>query len=116
MQTTTKFRITPLGFLFLAAVVFVALGSCHAQVGGSSVQPVNGPSYSVPDHPQHASQHDLRPEVSLIGGSSYTYAQGERPMSDFPEYRYVKPLGDVAREYREEHAKAEKAAIRWEKQ
>src|SRR5208283_5197138 len=104
------------GVFCILTIIFLFASLGHAQIAGSSVQPLNGPSYSVPDHPQHASQHDLRPEVSLIGGSSYTYAQGERPMSDFPEYRYVKPLGDVAREYREEHAKAEKAAIRWEKQ
>jgi len=116
MQTTTKFRLTPLGFVFLALVLFAMLGSCHAQIAGTSVQPLNGPSYSVPDHPMHASQGSLRPETSLIGGSSYTYAQGERPMSDFPEYKYVKPLGDVAREYRQEHQGAAKATIRWNQQ
>jgi len=65
----------------------------------------------------HASQGDLRPETSLLGSNGVTVAQGERPMSDFPTpYPYVKPLGDVAREYRDQHAKAAKATIVWNKQ
>jgi hypothetical protein len=99
-------------------VLFLFVGGllAHAQIGGSSVQPVNGPSYSVPDHPMHAEQHDLRPEVSLIGGGSYTYAQGERPLWEFGGYAAPTPLGDVARRYREEHAKVEKAQIVWNQQ
>jgi hypothetical protein len=104
------------GVFCILTIIFLFASLGHAQSVGTSVQPAYGPSYSVPDHPQHAEQHDLRPEVSLIGGSSYTYAQGERPMSDFPEYRYVKPLGDVARAYRAEHAAAEKATIVWNQQ
>jgi|SRR5271166_4766188 len=104
------------GVFCILTIIFLFASLGHAQIAGSSVQPLNGPSYSVPDHPQHASQHDLRPEVSLIGGSSYTYAQGERPLSDFPENKYVKPLGDVAREYRAEHASAEKAIRVWNQQ
>ena len=104
------------GVFCILTIIFLFASLGHAQIAGSSVQPLNGPSYSVPDHPQHASQHDLRPEVSLIGGSNYTYAQGERPLSDFPETKYVKPLGDVAREYRAEHASAEKAIRVWNQQ
>jgi hypothetical protein len=92
------------GFAVLVVVfLFVASMFSHAQVAGSYVQPLTQPSYSVPDHPMHASQGDLRPEVSLLGnGSGVTTAHGDRPLSDFPTYTYVKPLGDVAREYREE--------------
>ncbi len=104
------FAVAIVVFLFATAML------SHAQIAGTSVQPVNGPSYSVPDHPMHASQGDLRPEQSLLGGNGVTTAHGERPMSDFPTYTYVKPLGDVAREYRETHAKAAKATIVWNKQ
>jgi hypothetical protein len=99
-------------------VVFLFLSALYSQgqAAGSSIQPVTGPTYSVPDHPMHAEQHDLRPEVSLIGGSSYTYAQGERPLWEFGGYAAPLPLGDVARRYREEHAKVEKAQIVWNQQ
>ncbi len=83
-------------FLFLSAM------AAQGQAVGSSVQPVTGPTYSVPDHPQHASFAPMRSETSLLG-STVTVASGERPMSDFPvDLPYVAPLGTVAREYREE--------------
>jgi hypothetical protein len=105
------------GWIVLVLVILAILGAhAQAQVGGSSVQPAYGPTYQVADHPQHASQHDLRPEQSLLGGGGVTVAQGERPMSDFPTYKRETPLGDVARAYREEHAKAEKALIHWNQQ
>src|SRR5580658_4453157 len=102
------------GFVVLL-VLFLFVGGlmAHGQAVGSSVQPVVGPTYSVPDHPMHAEQHDLRPEVSLIGGNAYTYAQGERPLWEFGSDRVERPLGDVAREYRLYDGR-EKARIRWE--
>jgi|SRR5271166_6686222 len=104
------------GVFCILTIIFLFASLGHAQIAGSSVQPLNGPSYSVPDHPQHASQADLRPETSLLGNNTVTYAQGERPMSDFPDTKYVKPLGDVAREYRAEHVTAEKATRVWNQQ
>jgi hypothetical protein len=105
------------GVFCILTIIFLLASLGHAQIAGSSVQPVNGPSYSVPDHPMHASQGDLRPEQSLLGSNGVTVARGERPLSDFPDdHRYVKPLGDVARDYRKEHATAEKAAIVWNQQ
>jgi hypothetical protein len=105
------------GFAVLVVLFLFVTGLLsHAQAVGTSVQPVMGPSYSVPDHPSHANYADLRPEVSLIGGNSYTYAQGERPMSDFPSDKRETPLGDVARQYREDHKNADKATIHWNQQ
>lgn len=99
-------------------VIFVFCGclASQAQIAGTSIQPLSGPSYSVPDHPAHASQGSLRPEVSLAGGGSVTYAQGERPLSDFPNYTVPVPLGDLARAAREQHAKVAKAQIVWNQQ
>jgi hypothetical protein len=112
-----KSRIITGVFCILAVVVlFASLG--HAQVGMSSGQQApTQPTYSVPDHPQHADQGTPRPEVSLLGNNTITYAQGERPTWEFgPSGPPPTPLGDVARRYREEHAKAEKATIIFEKQ
>lgn len=104
------------GVFCILTIIFLFASLGHAQIAGSSVQPVNGPSYSVPDHPQHASQADLRHETSLLGNNSITYAQGERPMWEFGPISVPKPLGDVAREYRAGHATAEKATIVWNQQ
>src|SRR5271170_8121812 len=91
-------------------------GAAFGQAVGTSVQPAYGPSYSVPEHPMHAEQHDLRPETSLLGGNGVTVAHGERPLSDFPDDSVPeKPLGTVAREYRHEHQTAAKAEIIWNK-
>ncbi len=73
----------------------------------------------MPDHIQHAEQHNLATEQSLVGGGSYTYAQGERPLWEFgPVLPPPTPLGDVARAYRREKEKlnAPKAEIVFEKQ
>jgi hypothetical protein len=37
----------------------------------------------IPEHPQHASQHAMAPENSLLGTSAYSYAQGEQPVVEF---------------------------------
>ena len=101
------------GFIVLTVVfLFVAAMFSHAQVSGGQQAPT-GPTYSVPDHPAHANYGDLRPETSLLG-SGVTVAHGERPLSDFPSiYKVETTLGDVAREFREEHKNAEKAQIVW---
>ena len=107
------FVVAVVVFLFAAAML------SHAQIGGSSVSPLTQPSYSVPDHPSHASQGELRPETSLLGSNGVTTAHGELPLSDFPDHTVPKPLGDVAREYREQHAKLskdERSQIHWNQQ
>ncbi|HEY6336878.1 MAG TPA: hypothetical protein VIW68_00140 [Candidatus Sulfotelmatobacter sp.] len=70
----------------------------------------------IPDHVQHASQHDLAQSESLLEQSAYTYAQGERPLWEFgPAGPPPVPLGDLARAARKEHAHDKKAQIIWEK-
>jgi hypothetical protein len=77
-------------------------------------------AYAFPDHPQHAEQHAMAPEHSLVGGGSdtYTYAQGERPLWEFGPVAKEPPtpLGDVARAVRQEKLAARKAQIVFEKQ
>jgi hypothetical protein len=63
------------------------------------------------EHAQHASEHSMAQESSLLGTSSYTYAQGEQPLAQFGTLPRETPLGDVARAYRREHAAAARATI-----
>ena len=69
-------------------------------------------------HPEHASQGAMATEHSLVGGgdSTYSYAQGERPLWEFGEIKPQIPLGDVARSVRKEKLTAKKAEIIFEKQ
>jgi hypothetical protein len=72
----------------------------------------------IPDHPQHAEQHALACEHSLVGGGSVSYAQGERPLWEFgpDSQQQPTPLGDFARTVRKEKLAAKKAEIVLEKQ
>ena len=56
------------------------------------------------DHAQHASQHSMAAETSLLDASTYSYAKGEVPLSDLGSIQYETPLGDVARAFRKAHA------------
>jgi hypothetical protein len=70
----------------------------------------------IPDHAMHASQHELATSQDLLEHSSYSYAQGERPLWEFgPVGPPPIPLGDLARAARKEHAFDKKAQIIWEK-
>lgn len=72
----------------------------------------------IPDHPQHAEQHALACEHSLVGGGGVTYAQGDRPLWEFgpSTQQPPTPLGDVARTVRKEKLAVKKAEIVLEKQ
>lgn len=61
-------------------------------------------------HPQHASAKPMASEQSLLGSSTYTYAQGERPLWEVAPVKKVTPLGDAARDLRKEHLGAKKAS------
>jgi len=67
---------------------------------------------TLPSHPHHADYTALGTEQSLSEKSTYTIAKGERPLWEvsLPAH-YEVPLGDIARAFREEHAKAPKAEI-----
>lgn len=104
------------GVLCILTIIFLFASLGHAQIAGSSVQPVNGPSYSMPDHPQHAGQGILRPEQNLFGNGSTTAATGERPMWEVARPTPEPSLGIVAREYREKHKNARSPRSYWEQQ
>ena len=70
----------------------------------------------VPEYPQHASQHDLGAEQSLLQTSAYHVEHGEVPLSELGgSVTQEVPLGDVARAYRNQHLLAKKAEITLEK-
>ena len=96
------------------ALFILCAASAFGQVGGAISSQVS--VLELPDHPQHASMHEMGVEQSLVGGGTYTYAQGERPLWEFGELKHEPALGDVARAYRKEKMTAKKAEIVFEKQ
>jgi hypothetical protein len=93
----------------LILIVFCAAAAFGQTASVLSSQPQ---MVTLPEHPQHAEQHELAAERPLVGGSAntYTYAQGERPLWEFgPSFPPPTPLGDVARAYRKEKLAAKKA-------
>lgn len=101
--------------LTVLAVLILATAAAFGQSAGSiSSQVIIQP---VPDHPQHAEMRPMGSEQSLVGGGSYSYAQGERPLWEFGPMAPPAPsLGDVARAYRKEKTSTKKAEIVFEKQ
>ena len=107
--------------LVLLVVILFVSALCHGQsvagIGGGVQAPTTN-IYVIPDHPQHASQHTMASEESLLHSGTITEAHGERPLwevgVDKPAER---PLGDVARDYRKLALYgSEKVRIRWEQQ
>ncbi len=95
-------KITIFALCFLCATA-AAFGQT------ASVQSNNPQPLQMSDHPQHASQHAMAQESSLLDASAYSYAQGEQPVVDFGTLPRETPLGDIARAYRKEHATVPKA-------
>ncbi len=111
------------GFFVLGMIAMVILCGLHAQGqsvagGGGSIQAPYSNTVVMPDHAAHATQHDMATEQTLLGNNAVTEAHGERPLWDFPDDRVPeKPLGTVAREYREglNYTNRKKAVITLEK-
>ena len=95
--------------LFVVCLLLTAAAS--AQTAGYLTGPSMNNSVQIYDHASFATRHDLASEKSLISGSQYTWAQGERPVWEFAHPDESKPLGDIARELKKEHANAKKAAV-----
>ena len=100
--------------------VFVLFIFCAAAAFGQSAPVLQNQVQvlQLPDHPQRASVHEMATEQPLVGGSpsTYTYAQGERPLWEFGPVSEPVPLGDIARAYRKQKLTAKKAEIVFEKQ
>jgi hypothetical protein len=94
-------KITVIALCFLSATA--AFGQT-ASVLYANPQPI-----VMPSHPEHASQHAMGTESSLLGSSAYSYAQGEQPLWEFASDKREIPLGDLARAYRRGHVLDKKA-------
>lgn len=85
--------------------------AAFGQYGGAASYISNEPQiYQSPSHPAHASVQPLAQEQSVLAGTNYSSARGERPTWDLPQ-AHVVPLGDTARLFRKEHARLRKARI-----
>lgn len=104
-------KITLTILVFLALFSAVSFGQVAAV--GVSAQPQ---IVEFASHTQHAEPHALADETPIVGGGSYSYAQGEQPLWQFGPVSEPKPLGDVAREFRKQKVVAKRAEIVFEKQ
>ena len=96
---TTIFAVCFLCFLCATTAAF------GQNTVNSEIQPLR-----MADHPQHAAQHEMAAEANLFGASPYSYAKGEVPLAELASPIYHTPLGDIAREYKKEHANQPKAS------
>jgi len=101
--------------LFVFCLLLTA--SAFAQYAGSPNVLNSQPFvFEQSGHPAQASFTPLASERSVVGGTGYIMAQGDRPASDFPQQPQM-PLGDTARELRKQHAQlAKKAKVVWTNQ
>ena len=103
-----------LTLLTLLAFCLISSAAAFAQYGA-----VSGEAHPIvmPSHEQHASEGTLAPQRDLFVRTATAMAQGERPLWEFelPSKPQPTPLGDFARNYRQEHAHAKKAVKVFEK-
>ena len=93
--------------------LFVLTTAAFAQYGGAVGHISAEPQiFRAPEHPAHAGFATLRSETSIYPGTSYMSAQGERPASDFPQAATAS-LGDLAREFKKQHAQVKKSKMVW---
>jgi len=102
-------------FVFIPAL-FLLCSAAHAQTAPVIPNQVN--VVELPEHPLHAEPHAMATERPLVGGGpdTYTYAHGEQPLWEFPNPKETRPLGDVAREYRQQKVAARKANFVFEQE
>lgn len=95
------------------SLLFAIFLACATAAFGQS-QAVLSNQLVIGDHPEHAQRAPMAREQNLWGSESpYTFAKGELPLSEFARASAAVPLGDVARDYRKEHASMKKAVIVW---
>jgi len=91
-------------FVFCLILTTSAFGQYGAGGSALSAQPF---VLEMPSHPSHASYTPLATETSVVAGTGYATAQGDRPFWDFPQ-KPEASLGDQARELRKQHAQLAK--------
>jgi hypothetical protein len=98
----------------MKTTIFVLCFLCAsaAAFGQTAAVLSNNPQpFSMPDdHPQHAAEHAMATENSLLSSGTISWAKGEVPLAELASPMYHTPLGDTARAYRKEHETMPKAA------
>jgi hypothetical protein len=86
----------------MKTLLFVACILVATAAFGQSAAVIPSQAYPVyiPDHPQHASQHAMASEQTILETNCNISAHGERPLWEFATPRVERPLGDIARELR----------------
>jgi len=109
-QNKQEEKRTNKGRMFVGEVIvfclfFVLFGAAFAH--GQNIGSVNSQTIpvTVPDHPMHASQHNIAVEQSLLNTGGVTTVSGERKASDFSVKSEEVSLGRVAREFRKEEGR-----------
>ena len=99
--------------LFIPAL-FLFSTVAHAQ----SALPNQPVILELPDHPLHAEPHSMATERPIVGGGpeTYTYAHGEQPLWEFGHPNETKPLGDIARDLRQQKLAARKSNFVFEQE
>jgi hypothetical protein len=98
-------KISIVAFTFLCILCAPAAFAQNAPVLSNIPAPLQ-----MQDHPQHATDHAMGRELSLLSSvSPYSYEQGEVPLAELGSPIYQTPLGDLARACKIEHANDRKA-------
>jgi hypothetical protein len=103
----------PMKIALLATLVLCA-SAAFGQAAVSATLSAQPQVYSFDSHPGHAARMALAQESSINGGETYVVAQGERPLWEVATPVHEVPLGDSARELREQHLSAKKAIKSWQ--
>ncbi|MFZ3212850.1 MAG: hypothetical protein WA188_15210 [Terriglobales bacterium] len=98
--------------IFLIPLLLLLGVGAFGQIGGGSPQMES--VWTPPDHALHAEPHAMSAEHDLREHSGVSMARGELPAWEVLRPAEEIPLGDVARDYRREHASARRARIVWE--
>ena len=99
------------------AICFLFATSAFAQnsLGGGSHMSSQPIVYEFESHTAKADFKSMGQEENLLSPpSSFTAAQGERPLWEVAPKIDAVPLGDVARVYKKEHAATPKSTMVWE--
>jgi hypothetical protein len=95
----------------LFVLCLLSTTAAFAQRGASSISS-EPQTYQFSSHSAHADYAPMSQEKSVLAATSYTSAQGERRVSDFPQAESVS-LGAAARELRKQHAQLKKSRVVW---
>jgi len=97
--------------LFVLCLLSATAAFAQSQYNPNSISnQVVTPQFQT--HESHASYAPMSSERSILTSSSYASAQGERPVSDFPQAEAVS-LGAVARELKKQRIQGKKSHVVW---